>query len=77
MEIVNASFLALIPVVVGLVHVVRKVGLSTKYAPVVSLAFGVVCAYLVGGSATTVIISGIVVGLSASGLYSGTKTTVE
>lgn len=77
MEIVSASFLALIPVVIGLTQVVKKVGLSNRYAPLASLVFGLLGAFLLGGEATEVILAGVIVGLSASGLYAGTKAMVR
>lgn len=76
-QIVSASFLALIPVVIGVVAVVRKVGLARRYAPLASIVIGILGCSLLGGSWTEVILAGVIVGLSASGLYSGTKTTVK
>jgi len=76
MEIVSTSFLALIPVVVGLVQVAKKIGLRGKYAPIVAILFGIGGSFLLGGSWTEVILAGVIVGLSSSGLYSGTKSTV-
>lgn len=65
---------ALIPATMGLVEVAKSAGLPGKYAPIVSLAIGTCL-----GIATSLddigkgIIVGIAIGLSASGLYSGTK----
>ncbi len=66
-----------IPVVLGVVSAVKKVGLSTKWAPLFSIFIGLVLSYFVGGSPIEIILQGLIVGLSASGLYSGTKTTLQ
>lgn len=69
---------ALIPATMGLVEVAKSAGLPSKYAPIVSLAVGTCL-----GIATSLdnigrgVIVGIAIGLSASGLYSGTKTLTK
>lgn len=65
---------ALIPAAMGLVEVAKQTGLPSKYAPIASLVVGMVL-----GVTTSLdnigkgILTGIAIGLSASGLYSGTK----
>lgn len=69
--------LALVPVVIGLTSL-AKMYMPSKYAPIVSLALGVAGAFLFPASTIAVtILSGVVVGLTASGLYSGTKATIS
>jgi hypothetical protein len=68
--------IAIIPLIVGLVQMVKGLGLDARYAPVASVALGVgggVLMFLSGGVTTLPegILSGIAFGLSASGLYSG------
>lgn len=69
---------ALIPATMGLVEVAKSAGLPSKYAPIVSLIIGTSL-----GVATSLdnigrgAIVGIAIGLSASGLYSGTKTLTK
>lgn len=69
---------ALIPATMGLVEVAKSAGLDSKYAPIVSLVVGMTL-----GIATSLdnigrgVIVGIAIGLSASGLYSGTKTLTK
>ena len=69
---------ALIPATMGLVEVAKSAGLPSKFAPIVSLAIGTCL-----GVATSLenigkgIIVGIAIGLSASGLYSGTKALTK
>lgn len=65
--------LALVPIVIGLVEAIKKVGLPDRWAPIVSIALGLGGAWLIGGTALAIVLSGLVIGLSASGLYSGTS----
>lgn len=64
----------LIPVVTGVVQVCRTAGLPSKLAPLASLAFGVLAVVaLLAEPLPQEILQGIVVGLAASGFYSGVK----
>lgn len=65
--------LALIPVVTGLVEVVKGAGLPSRFAALAAIVLGIGLSFLVADGLPAIIIGGIVVGLSASGLYSGTK----
>lgn len=79
MDITNISptLLALVPVVMGLVQVVKRLGLPTRFAPILSIAFGIAGAFVVAPATVGItIILGIIVGLTASGLYAGGKTTI-
>jgi len=69
--------IAAVPVALGLVSVARGFGLPSKLAPGLSLLVGVVLVFLTGTPWQASIIQGILVGLSASGLWSGSRTTVE
>ena len=62
-----------IPVILGLVEVLKYSGLPTKYAPLASLILGVVYGLTMVSQDVSGAILGIVAGLSASGLFSGTK----
>jgi len=71
--------IAIIPLLVGLLEVFKKVGLREKYVPVFSLILGIGTgiALFADGDIKKGIIQGIFIGLSAVGLYSGTKNTIE
>ena len=73
----NSSFI-LIPIVVGVVEALKKVT-HDKFAPLFAIVLGVVGVYLLSGFdvSGTLILEGVIVGLSACGLYSGAKTTFE
>lgn len=75
----TAFDIALLPVIVALVGLVRSLGLPAKLAPLVAVALGIVAGYVYvapGDSAQAVLV-GITLGLAASGLYSGGKNAVE
>ena len=79
---VTISSAAVVPVIVSLVQVVKLTQLvKDQYAPVVSLAIGVLIAFLLIDndvmSIGNIILTGILYGTSASGLYSGLLTTRE
>ncbi len=74
MENINTETLAILTAItIGLVQVVKATGLNTKWAPLVSVLIGVGGSLLFGST----VIVGIIAGLSASGLYSGVKTTLK
>lgn len=68
---------AIVPVILGLVQVAKQVGLPSKFAPLVSIALGVGLVALTGASWQADIVQGIIAGLAASGLWSGSKSTFE
>lgn len=67
--------IALVPLIVGLVEVVKRaVGLPASLAPLVAVAIGLALAYLVGeGSVAERVVTGLALGLSAVGLYSSSR----
>lgn len=69
--------LSVIPLIVALVQVAKTLGLASKWSPVLSILLGVGLLALVADTLPVMIIGGILAGLSASGLYSGTKAVVE
>ena len=79
MEVFDFSplIVAIIPVVVGLVAVVKGLGLPTRFSPLGAILFGIGLVALTGATVPAMIVQGIIVGLAASGLYSGTKATVS
>lgn len=76
MEVYN---IALIPLIIGLVEVIKQIGLPKKYSALISLAFGIALGilYLAPGDTLKGVLLGTAIGLGASGLYSTTKNTVE
>lgn len=70
---------ALVPVILGVVELFKQAGLPAKYAAVVSAVLGVVVGivYVAPDRLQEGILVGLNLGLAASGLYSGTKNTIE
>ncbi|MDP5275262.1 hypothetical protein [Chengkuizengella axinellae] len=71
--------IAIVPIIVALVHLAKQIGLSAKYQPVLSLVLGVVTGivYVAPSDPKQAILVGIVMGLAASGLWSGAKNIVR
>lgn len=69
----------LVPLILGLVELFKRARLPKKLLPVVSLVFGVAAGvfYVYPSDIKGGIIVGLMLGLSASGLYSGAKNTIE
>lgn len=64
----------LIALLIGVSEVAKRVGLPQKYLPVVNLILGVVAGiFTIDAPMAEQVITGAMVGLSASGLYDQTK----
>lgn len=69
--------LTLVPVVVALTSIIKAWVTDTRFAPVVSIILGIAGALLlIPGTLGTSIVTGIVIGITASGVYSGAKSIV-
>jgi hypothetical protein len=72
----NTLVLALLPVVIALVQVAKALRLPDVLAPLASLLLGIGAAALWGtGSWRDLSLTGVVIGLSAGGFYSGVTNT--
>lgn len=75
---ITTEFIVLVPVVVGLVQAIKLTGyLPTQFAALVAIILGIVAVGLTDSFVAANILQGIVVGLSAAGLYSGTRSTLK
>jgi hypothetical protein len=63
-----------IPIIIGIVEVVKRTGLPKKFSPLVSLALGLFFGFVFLDTFKESLIVGLIVGLAASGLYSGSKS---
>lgn len=72
---VSTGFMLLIPIVIGVMEAVKATGFPSRFAALGSLALGIAGAFFIGGTIQDVVLQGLVVGLSASGLYSATRAT--
>ena len=68
--------MACVPVALGLVEVAKQAGLPSKYAPIGSIIAGLLLIALTGITWPAIIAQGIIVGLMASGLWSGGKALI-
>jgi L-cystine uptake protein TcyP (sodium:dicarboxylate symporter family) len=69
---------AIIPLILGVVELFKRIGLPAKYSPLVAVALGLIVGVVyLDASLKERVLVGIMFGLSASGLYSGTKNIVE
>ena len=72
--------IALIPLIIGLVQVLKYFGFKKKwFLPMASLLFGILAGviYVYPNDVTSGILIGVMMGLSASGMYSGGKAIFE
>lgn len=70
--------IAIIPLITGLVQLFKLAGIRAKYAPFIAVILGVLFGvFFVGNNVKDGILIGLVLGLSASGLYSGSKNMLE
>lgn len=69
----------LIPLIIGLVQLLRMTGLKNRFLPLASLIFGILAGifYVYPEDIKGGILIGLMMGLSASGMYSGGKALVE
>lgn len=69
----------LIPLILGLVELFKRAGISSKVLPFIALVLGIVVGvvYIAEFDLKQGILIGAMLGLSASGLYSGAKNTIE
>lgn len=71
--------LILIPVIVGLLEIVKSFNIDKKFIPIFSICFGLLFVFLVNQNRNidVNIIDGFIIGLSSVGLYSSGKNIVK
>lgn len=72
----NALSLAIVPIVLALVQACKTIGLDGKFAPFLAIVLGGVLYGFQTGQIVGAIMPGVVIGLSASGLFSGSKSFI-
>lgn len=83
--IINANdwqiIIFFVPIIVALTEVFKKMGLDKKYFPISNIILGILAAYFFVPTGeqdiALAVLIGIIIGLSASGLYSSGKSTIE
>lgn len=78
---VTVGAAATVPIILALVQMVKMTGwLDAKYAPFVSIGFGILISFLLAHDSrdwSANILAGILFGLAASGLYSGIRSSAQ
>ncbi|NLJ40192.1 MAG: hypothetical protein GX352_01060 [Clostridiales bacterium] len=71
--------IAIVPLIVGIVELFKSLGLPGKFSALTAALLGILIGifYVYPKDIPRGIITGLSFGLAASGLYSGTKNTVE
>lgn len=71
--------IVLVPFILGLVELFKKMGVSKRFLPLIALLIGIAIGvvYIADFDWKQGVLIGGMLGLSASGLYSGTKNTIE
>lgn len=71
--------IALLPIIISLLEVIKLYKVPTKFIPLISLAIGILIAlfFIAPGEYPKAILIGIQLGLAAVGLHSGVKNTLE
>ena len=64
--------MALVPIIMGLIELLKRVGIPKRYTPLFAVLIGIA-----PDDPKKAVLLGIVLGLSSIGLYSGTKNTYE
>ncbi len=69
----------IVPLIIGLVELLKSLGLPNKFSALASVLLGVLIGvfFLYPTNIPEGVITGLSLGLAASGLYSATKNTVE
>jgi hypothetical protein len=75
----NVYGVAIIPIIVGLVKVIKMLGIPSRWLPIVALVIGLLAGifYLAPNDLKEGIIAGLWLGLGAVGLHSGAKNTMK
>lgn len=69
MTIDNVAAAALVPVITGLVQVMKQAGMPSRYAGLCAIAIGILFALVIGLPVAAAILAGTIGGLAASGIY--------
>lgn len=75
----NAYDIALVPVIVALVHVLRMSGVPARFLPLCAIILGISAGfvYISPSDPRQAVLTGIFMGLSAIGAWSGVKNSVN
>lgn len=74
----NENDIYFIPVITGIVNILKNLGLKNNFAPLVSLVLGIIFSVFFSPDALIKyrVLKGIILGLSASGFYTSGKRVI-
>lgn len=75
-QIVTESGIIVIPATIGITQIFKKFGFPNRYLPLVNIFLGIFAELLVLADIRAAITGGIILGLSAAGLYRSTKVVL-
>lgn len=75
MRAADVVFLA--PLVAGLVEVFKYAGVPTRWAGLIAVSFGCLLSFAFHGLTGDALLAGVVVGLTAAGVYSQAKHFID
>lgn len=68
----------IVPFIIAIVAALNMVGIPKRFSPICALVLGVAVTYFAGdGEMATKVFEGLIAGLTASGLWSATRTTMN
>ena len=73
----NVYGIGLVPMIVGLVEVGKRSGLSKRYAPIAAVVLGLLGGFAIKSDIIEAVFFGVASGLSACGLYDFGDVTVR
>lgn len=75
----QAYDIVLVPIIIGLVRAAKLMGLPSRWQPALALLLGVIGSwiYVAPDDFKQALLTGVVMGLSAMGLWSGVKNVLE
>ena len=80
LDVITSNAIVIVPVVVAIVQAIKLTGyIPDHFAPILSIVVGMLISLLGDNNNpdfSVILMSGIVYGLMASGLYAGVKTTM-
>ena len=75
---IQYSDVIIVPVIMALAELAKRTGLNAKYIPLLDIILGLIAGFVyLSADPKEAIFLGLMMGLTASGLYSGTKNTFE
>ncbi len=73
----NLIDVGIVPILIGVLEVFKRLGVPVKYVPIIAVMLGLILGLTIEGLHIEGALKGLAYGLSACGLYSGAKASIE